>query len=170
MSSGSSPRPPGHRHRWWITGGIFAALVGLFALLCAVIVRLSGPAKMGYDYISGNPSLPNCHTTIAREATAGPLWYRVLDVSCPTESMHFVYAKRGTGPGFMMFPVFISAGSPVPVSVRQAALDGLEVLLAEPLADGRNAVPLELESEQNGMPNAKLFDHGRETKSLRTHY
>lgn len=125
---------------------------------------------MAYGYVSGNPSLPNCRTTVAHEATVGPLWYRVLDVNCPANSMHFVYAKRGTGPGFIIFPAFISAGSPVPVLVRPAAPDGFEVLLSEPLADGRAAVPLELESGQNGMPNAKLFDHGQETKSLTTHY
>jgi hypothetical protein len=137
-------------------------------LAYAAFVRFSEPIKFGYGFVSGNPSAPNCRTTITRESTAGPLWYRVLDVTCPGESMHFVYAKRGTGPGLIVLPAFISIGSPVPVSVRQTAANGFEVLLSEPLADGRSAVLLEV--EQNGMPDAKLFDHGNETKTLTTHY
>jgi uncharacterized membrane protein YhaH (DUF805 family) len=156
---------PGHGHGLWIAGEIFAVLLALFALLYAVFPRFLGPIKMLYGSVSGNPSLPNCRTTVAHEATVGPLWYRVLDVDCSADTIHFVYAKRGTGPGFFVFPAFISAGSPVPVSVRPAAPGGFEVLLSEPLADGRTAVPLEL-----GSTNAKLFDHGRETRSLTLHY
>jgi hypothetical protein len=160
-----SPRPqPAHGRGWWVAGGVFAVLLALSGLLYAALPRLSGPIKMLYGHVSGNPSAPNCRTTITREATVGSFWYRVLDMSCPAETMHFVYVKRGTGPGFIVFPAFISAGSPVPVLVRQAA-DGFEVLLFEPLPDGRTAVPLELEP-----PNAKLFDHGRETESLRMNY
>ena len=144
-------------------GGIFAVLLGLFALLYAAFVRYSEQIKFMYGIMSGNPSFPTCRTTVAHEATVGPLWYRVLDVDCGDESMHLVYALRGTGPGFIMVPAFWSVGSPVPVSVRQAASDGFEILLLEPLADGRTAVPLELQSEQNGVPKTKLFDHGRET-------
>lgn len=155
---------PGHGHGWRIAGGIFVVLLALFTLLWLVFARFSGPIKMAYGYVSGNPSLPDCSTTVGHEAAVGPLWYRILDVNCPADTMHFVYAKRGTGPGYIIFPAFISAGSPVPVSVRPAAPDGFEVLLSEPLADGRTAVPLELEPT-----NAKLFDHGRETRSLTLH-
>jgi uncharacterized membrane protein YhaH (DUF805 family) len=160
----SSPQP-GHGRGWWIAGGIFVVLLTLFTLFGLVFARFSGPIKMAYGYVSANPSLPDCSTTVGQEATVGPLWYRILDVNCPADTMHFVYAKRGTGPGYIIFPAFISDGSPVPISVRPAARDGFEVLLSEPLADGRTAVPLELEP-----PNAKLFDHGRETRSLTTHY
>ena len=159
---------PGHGQRWWIAGGILVVLLlVLFAVLYAAFARFSSTPlfKSMHGYVSANPFFPNCHTTVAHEATVGPLWYRVLDVTCPVESTYFVYAKRGTGPGFFNWPAFISVGSPVPVSVRQATAGEFEVLLSEPLADGRTAVPLELEPT-----NATLFDHGRETKSLTLHY
>ena len=103
--------------------GVCRALA-LFGGLCAALGALSGPIKSLYGYVSGYPSFPNCRTTITREAKLGPVWYRVVDVNCPGDTMHFVYVKRGTGPGFFAIPAFFSAGSPVPVSVRQTA-DGL---------------------------------------------
>ena len=125
MSSGSRPPPlPGRWTTWWIAGGVFVVLLALFGGLYAALGALSGPIKSLYGYVSGYPSFPNCRTTITREAKLGPVWYRVVDVNCPGDTMHFVYVKRGTGPGFFAIPAFFSAGSPVPVSVRQTA-DGL---------------------------------------------
>lgn len=167
MSFGSLPPPkPRARLEWWIAGGAFAVLLALVALLFGLFVRFSEPINKVYGFMSGNPSLPNCRTTIAREATVEWLWYRIVDLNCPGVSQHFVYAKRGTGPGLIVLPAFMSIDSPVPVSVRQADTDGFEILLSEPLADGRTAVRLELESGPNGVPTTKYFDHGRETQSL----
>jgi hypothetical protein len=112
-----------------------------------------------YGFVSGNPSAPGCDTTIEREATAGPLWYRVVDLSCPGESMHIVYVKRGTGPGFIVFPAFMSAGSPIPVSVNQTGEGAFEIALEKPLADGKSTVPLEF--DRNGIVKIQFFDHGR---------
>ena len=165
MSSESLPRQRRSRGPgWWIAGGVIALLLALSALLFVGLALYWEPIKMSYGFVSGNPALPDCSTTVTREATDGPLWYRVVELACPKESMHFVYFKRGTGPGLFVLPAFFSVGSPVPVSVRQTADNGFEVLLSKPLADGRDAVLLD--SNQNGMPETKMFDHGKETKSL----
>ena len=164
MSSGSRPPPlPGRWTTWWIAGGVFVVLLALFGGLYAALGALSGPIKSLYGYVSGYPSFPNCRTTITREAKLGPVWYRVVDVKCPGDTMHFVYVKRGTGPGIFAIPAFFSAGSPVPVSVRQTPDGDFEILLSEPLADGRSALPLK--SEEIAVPTARIFDHGRETSS-----
>jgi hypothetical protein len=159
MSSESLSTP--HRVRrygWWIAGGIGAAAV--LALGYAAVVHLAAPAKFAYGLISGNPSIPNCNTTVAREATAGPLWYRLVDVTCGNETMHFVYARQGTGPGWFVAPAFMSAVSPVPVSARQTGDNVFEIVLAQPLADGRASLPLEF--DRNGViKEAQFFDHGR---------
>ena len=83
MSSESLPQPqPGHRRGLWIAGGVLAALLALFTLADAVVARFSEPIKIAYGYVSGNPSVPNCRTTITREAAVGPLWYRVRWMRC----------------------------------------------------------------------------------------
>jgi len=165
MSSESLSKPRrGRRYGWWVAGGVAAAAV--LALGYAAVVHLAGPAKFTYGIMSGNPSIPNCNTTIAREATAGPLWYRLVDVPCGNETVHFLYATPGTGPGWFMAPAFMSAVSPVPVSLRPAGDNVFEIDLAQPLADGRASLPLEL--DQNGViKEVQFFDHGRkQSKSL----
>ena len=108
-----SPPPPlapqRRRHcDLWIAVGILAALL---ALLAAAFVKFAEPAKFAYGFLSGKPSIPGCNTAIAGEATVGPLWYRVVNVACPDETtMHFVYVKRGSGPGFIVFPALMSIG------------------------------------------------------------
>jgi hypothetical protein len=157
MSSQSLSQPhPGRRYGWWIAGGIAAAIL---ALGCTAVVLLAGPAKFVYGLASGNPSFPGCETAAVRDATAGPLWYRVVDLSCPDGAMHFVYARRGDGPGLFVLPALMSAVSPIPVSVRQTGENAFEVVLARPLADGQSTVPFEL--YENGLvKETQFFDHG----------
>jgi hypothetical protein len=139
----SVPRPR-RRHGWLIPTGIGALLV---ASLLASLVYLVGPAiKIGMSFVGGNPSLPGCRTTIVSEATAGPLWNRILDVNCPRRVMHFVFVKRS--PNQFVAPAFMSTDGPAPVSVRQTGENEFEIVLATPLADGRTGVPVKL--NQNG--------------------
>jgi hypothetical protein len=157
MSSESLPAPRrGRRYGWWIAAGLFAVLV---ALLSVAWLHVAGPVKFAYGLMSGDPQFPGCSTAVAREETVGPLWYRVVNVACPDESMHFVYAKRAPGPGWFVFPAFMSTGSPIPVLVRQTGDSAFEVVLEKPLADGRASVPVEF--DQNGMFKIQAFEHGR---------
>jgi hypothetical protein len=165
MSSAAVSQPRrGRRYGWWIAGGVCAAAV--LGLGWVAVVYLAEPAKIAYGFLSGNPALPNCDVKIVRETTAEPLWYRLVDTSCGGETMHFVYVRRGTGPGWFVLPAFMSAQTPVPVSVRPTGDDAFEIDLAQPLADGTASVPVEF--DRNGMvKDMQLFDHGRKTeKSL----
>ncbi|HMK81557.1 MAG TPA: hypothetical protein VK438_18030 [Xanthobacteraceae bacterium] len=163
MSSESIPvaaRTP--RTVYWIAG---AASLAVAALLVVGVVKLAGPAKFMYGFVSGNPVMPGCSTSVASEATVGPVWYRTVNLGCGKEQMHFIYVKRGTGPGWFVLPAVMSVGDPVPVSVRQAGADAFEVVLSKPLADGRTSLPIAF--DRNGMLKEMLsFDHGRERDSV----
>lgn len=154
--------PRRHHIGYWIAG---IASVAVASLLVFGATKLAKPAKFAYSFVSANPTLPGCRTTIAGEATVGPLWYRVVNLGCGKESMHFVYAKRGTGPGWFVFPALMSVGDPVPLAVRQAGAEAFEVVLSKPLADGRTALPLAF--DRNGIvKEMQSFDHGRKKESV----
>ena len=164
-----SPPPPlapqRRRHcDLWIAVGILAALL---ALLAAAFVKFAEPAKFAYGFLSGKPSIPGCNTAIAGEATVGPLWYRVVNVACPDETtMHFVDVKRGSGPGFIVFPALMSIGDPVPVSVRQRGADDFEIVLEKPLPDGRASLSIEFDRD-GSLKEIQSFDHGRRSAMIR---
>src|SRR5579871_6232997 len=154
----SALMPPRRRHvGYWIAG---AASLAVAALLVVGAVKLAGPAKFMYGFVTGKPSMPGCSTTIAREATVGPVWYRVVDLGCANKvSMHMIYVRRGEGPGWIVLPAVMSIGDPVPMSVRQAGDDAFEVVLSKPLTDGRTSVPIAFDS--NGMlKELQSIDHG----------
>jgi hypothetical protein len=159
MSSENFLAPQRRRHHGrWSAVGILAALL---ALLAAAFVTFAGPANFAYGFISGKPSIPGCNTAVAGEATVGPLWYRVVRVGCPDETtMHFVYVKRGSAPGFIVFPALMSIGDPVPVSVRHRGADDFEIVLEKPLADGRASLPIEFDRD-GYLKEIQSFDHGR---------
>jgi hypothetical protein len=160
MSESESPRR--FRVGYWIAG---AASVGVAALLVFGAIKLAKPARIIYGFATGAPSMPGCRTTVASEATVGPLWYRVVNLACGRESMHMVYVRRGSGLGWIALPALMSVGDPVPVSVRQASAETFEVVLSKPLADGRTAVPLAF--DRNGIPKEmQSFDHGRQKPSV----
>jgi hypothetical protein len=151
MSSESSVAPRRRRrYGWWIVGGIFVALIG-FPL--GTGLYFAAPIKLIYGLMTGNPSLPGCNTTIVREAAAGPLQYRIVNMSCQPDQTYWVYVKRS---GDVLFlPAFVSIGSPIPVSVRQTDDKHFEVVLTEPLADGRTSVPFVF--DQDGFIKDVLF-------------
>lgn len=160
MTEPETPRR--FRIGYWIAG---IASVGMAALLVFGVVKLAKPVQFAYGFISGNPSMPGCRTTIADETTIGPLWYRVVNLGCRKDAIHLVYVKRGTGPGWFVFPAVMSVGDPVPLSVRQAGADAFEVVLSKPLADGRTALPLTF--DRNGIPKQmQSFDHGRQKEPV----
>jgi hypothetical protein len=149
------------RYGRWIAAAVVAVLL---ALVAGAYVKFAEPAKLLYGFLSGNPSVPGCNTAITNEATAGPLWYRVVYIGCPKKkNVHFVYVNRGPGPGVMMLPALMSIGEPVPVAVRQAGLDGFEIVLEKPLADGSASLPIKF--DRNGHPETQSFDYGRRTES-----
>jgi hypothetical protein len=163
VSSYLVPPPPRRSYvGYWIAGVASVAVAGLVAFGA---VKLAAPAKFVYGLATGNPSLPGCRTTVASEATVGPLWYRVVNLGCGKESMHLVYVKRGQGPGWLVLPALMSVGDPVPLSVRPTGADAFEVVLSKPLADGRTAVPVAFGS--NGLvKEMQSFDHGRQKDSI----
>ena len=159
----ASPAPPRRRrYGWWIAGGIFAVLI---ALPLGTGLYFAKPIKILYDFMhgmmTGDPSFPGCDTTIARETTAGPLWYRVSKVSCPGQGQrYFVYAKPSPNAGYWL--VLMSDDSPVPVSVRQIDDRHFQIVFATPLADGRTSVPLVLNEDGSvSFTDIQIFDHGR---------
>ena len=74
---------------------MFVVLLVLFGGLYVALGALSGPIKTLYGYVSGYPSFTNCRTTITREAKLGPVWYRVVDVSCQGDTMHLSTSSEG---------------------------------------------------------------------------
>jgi hypothetical protein len=162
MTPQAMSQPRRRRYGWWIAGGVAAAAV--FALAYTAVVYLAEPAKFAYGFVSANPSSPDCDTTVVRDATAGALWYRLVEMRCDTETLHLLYAARGTGPGWFVPPAFLSAGSPVPVSVRQTGEDAFEIVLEQPLADGTASLPLVLH-RYGIFKNGQFFDHGRQESS-----
>ena len=156
MSSQSlSPRRR-PRYGWWIGGGLLAALI---ALISAAVVHFLEPITSVYGFMSGNPSVPSCTTAIAREEIADRLWYRIVEIDCPGDSLHIVYARNASASGFLLFPAFMSIGTPLPVSVRSTGDNGFEIVLAEPFAEGRAALPIEF--DQFGFVHLQSFDHGQ---------
>jgi len=70
------------------------------------------------------PAIRPCRAAarpFAGEATVGPLWYRAVNLGCGKESVHLIYVKRGTGPGWFAFPAVMSVGDPAPLSVDKPA-------------------------------------------------
>ena len=159
----ASPAPPRRRrYGWWIAGGIFAVLI---ALPLGTGLYFAKPIKILYNLMygmmTGDPSFPGCDTTIVREATAGSLWYRVSKVSCSDEGPgYLLYAK--SSPDARYWLVFMSDGSPVPVSVRQTDDRHFQIVFEKPLADGRTSVPLVLNEDGSvSYTDIQIFDHGR---------
>jgi len=158
MSSESIPAPTRtHRGIYWIAG---VASVAAAALLVFGAVKLAGPARIMYGFVSGNPSIPGCQTSVAGEATVGPLWYRAVNLGCGKEQMHLIYVRQGSGPGWFVLPAVMSVGDPVPLSVRAAGTNGFEVVLSKPLADGRTSLPIAF--DRNGfLKEIQSVEHGR---------
>jgi hypothetical protein len=158
----SSASPRRRRYGWWIAGGIFAVLI---ALPLGTGLYFAKPIKIFYSFMygmmTGDPSFPGCDTTIVRETTAGPLWYRVSKVSCPGEGPgYLLYAKSSLDAGYRL--AFIGDGGPVPVSVRQTDNGHFQIVFETPLADGRTSVPLVLNADGSvSFTNIQIFDHGR---------
>ena len=166
----ASPAPPRHRHYgWWIAGGIFAVLI---ALPVGTGLYFAKPIKYVFDIfygvMTGNPSFPECETTITREASVGTLWYRVSKVDCGGQDQrYFVYAKRS--PDARYWLTLISDGSPVPVSVDQTDDGHFQIVFETPLADGRTSVPLVLNEDGSvSFSGIQIFDHGRPSESPST--
>jgi hypothetical protein len=162
LPSASSAPPRRRRYGWWIAGGIFAVLI---ALPLGTGLYFAKPIKFFYSFMygmmTGDPSFPGCDTTIVRETTAGPLWYRVSKVSCPDEGPgYLLYAKSSPDAGYRL--AFIGDGGPVPVSVRQTDNGHFQIVFETPLADGRTSVPLVLNADGSvSFTNIQIFDHGR---------
>lgn len=163
MSSQTLPLPAPPRRRrygWWIAGGI---VIPLLALLVFAGIYFAQPVKFILGFFQGNPTLPGCRTTVVAEANAGPLWNRLVDISCPGKTLHFVFVRREPSPLPFVLPALMSADGPAPVAVRQTGDAEYEIELATPLDDGRTSVPIKL--DQNGLVKEFLsFDHGRPMK------
>lgn len=161
-ASSAPPRRRRRRYGWWIAGGIFAVLI---ALPLGTGLYFAKPIKIFYNLMygmmTGDPAFPGCDTTIVRETTAGPLWYRVSKVSCSDEGPgYLLYAK--SSPDARYWLVFMSDGNPVPVSVRQTDDRHFQIVFEKPLADGRASVPLVLNEDGSvSFTNIQIFDHGR---------
>lgn len=162
LPSASSAPPRRRRYGWWIVGGIFAVLI---ALPLGTGLYFAKPIKIFYNFMhgmmTGDPAFPGCDTTIVRETTAGLLRYRVSKVSCAGQGQsYFLYAK--SSPDARYWLVFMSDGSPVPVSVRQTDDRHFQIVFEKPLADGRTSVPLVLNEDGSvSYTDIQIFDHGR---------
>jgi hypothetical protein len=173
MSPELSPGPRRRRYGWWIAGGIFAALL---ALVVGTGIYFAEPIRFVYGLFTGSPWFPGCTTTITREANAGPLWYRIVTVSCPQangadrkdELLHnqsyWVYVKRSPNAGYGFGLAFSSLESPIPVAIRQTGDKDFEVVLAAPLADGRTGVPL-IFGRDGDVRDVQMFEHGKATNA-----
>jgi hypothetical protein len=155
MSSETLPAPRRRRYGWWIAGGIVASLL---ALVIGTLVYFAEPIKFVAGWITGNPYVPGCQTTVVSEATVGPLWNRIVLLTCPNQTQHFVFVKRSGVP--IRMPAFQSIDGPVPVSVRQTGDNEFEIVLAAPLADGRTSVPIKL-GPDGMITEMQQFDHDR---------
>ena len=142
-------------------GRHFAVLI---ALPLGTGLYFAKPITIFYNFMhgmmTGDPAFPGCDTTIVRETTAGLLRYRVSKVSSPVKARATLYAK--SSPDARYWPVFMSDGSPVPVSVRQTDDRHFQIVFEKPLADGRTSVPLVLNEDGSvSYTDIQIFDHGR---------
>jgi hypothetical protein len=116
MISESTPKRRRH-YRWWIAGGVCAAF---FGLIFYIWVNFGETILHVYDIATGNPFFPGCERTAMREAEAGSLWYRMIEMRCPNNgSISLLYVKRQQD----SFPVpqiaYFSMNGPAAVSVRE---------------------------------------------------
>jgi len=155
MSSETLPAPRRRRYGWWIAGGIVASLI---ALVIGGLVYFAEPIKFAMGWLTGNPYVPGCQTTIVSEATVGPLWNRIVELTCPNQTQHFVFVKRSDVP--IRMPAFQSIDGPVPVAVRRAGDNEFEIVLAAPLADGRTSLPIKL-GPDGMVKELQQFEHDR---------
>ncbi len=140
MSPTSTPTPRRRRYGWWIAGAVSAILAGSVIF---VAVRYKDSIQWGYRFaygwVTGNPVIPGCTATDVHEATAGRLWYRMINMRCINNgSVNVVYTKRQGGPASL---AFVSINGPAADLVRETPDNGFEIVLTKPLADGSTAVP-----------------------------
>ncbi len=159
-ASATPVAPRRRRYGWWIAGGILAVFLGV---PLGTAIYYAKPIKMVYDLaygiLTGNPSLEGCQaTTVVREATAGPLSYRVAKADCDEDHSYFVYTKRSSAARYWLGLMTIDG--PVPVSVRQTNDGHFEVVLETPLADGRASLPIDPDA---GILAIQIFERGHQT-------
>jgi hypothetical protein len=140
MTSESTPKRR-HHYGWWIAGGGCAA--ALFGLILYIWANFGETIQHVYGIASGNPSFPGCERTATREADAGSLWYRVIEMRCPHNgSVSFLYVKQQQESFPLPQMAFFSMNGPAAVSVRETDNRGFEMVLAAPLADKRTTLPI----------------------------
>ncbi len=159
MSPTSTPTPRRHRYGWWIAGAVSAILAGSVIF---VAVRYNDSIQWGYRFAygwaTGNPVISGCTATDVHEATAGQLWYRIINMRCINNgSVNVVYANRQ---GRWALPTFMSINGPAADLVRETPNNGFEIVLTKPLADGSTTVPIRY-NIFGDIDEVKTFNQGR---------
>ena len=128
-----------HRYRWFLAA---AASMALGAILYTYVYP---PVLQTVSFILGRPYFENCSTAIKTEGDLQAGKFRITEHLCaPAEqTMYVVFLMRA---GDFAVPLFHSVEFPIPEAVRQHNSQRYEILLAAPLTDGSDRLPVTLDA------------------------
>jgi hypothetical protein len=134
-----------HRYRWFLAA---AASLALGAIL---YVYVYPPVLQTVSFMLGRPHFENCSTAIKTEGELQAGKFRITEHLCaPAEhTMYVVFLMRA---GDFAVPLLHSVEFPVPEAVRQHDAQRYEIVLAAPLTDGSDRLPVTLDA--TGFPSA----------------
>ena len=142
-----------HRYRWFLAA---AASLALGAIL---YVYVYPPVLQTVSFMLGRPVFENCSTAIKTEGELRDGKFRITEHLCgPAErTMYVVFLIP---PRDFAVPLFHSLEFPIPEGVRQHDAQRYEIVLASPMTDGRDRLPVTLDAA--GLPERYYgFDAGR---------
>jgi hypothetical protein len=143
--------------------GWFLAVAASLALGALLYVYVYPPVLRTVSYMLGRPYFENCTTAIRTEGPIAAGKFRITEHQCgPHEqTMYVVFLLRSED--FGATPLFHSVEFPVPEGVRQHDSQRYEIVLAAPLTDGRDRLPVSL--DETGWPEQYYgFHHGEATE------
>ena len=132
-----------HRYRWFLAA---AASLALGAIL---YVYVYPPLLQTVSFMLGRPYFDNCSTAIKTEGELTDGKFRITEHLC-AETERTMYVVFLMPPRDLPVPLFHSVDFPIPELVRQHDAQRYEIVLAAPLTDGRDRLPVTLDA--TGLP------------------
>jgi hypothetical protein len=147
---------PAHLHRY----GWFLVAAASLAFGLALYVFVYPPVLRTVSFMLGRPYFEDCSTAIKTEGVVKAGRFRITEHLCgPAEQTMYVVFLLPSGE-FGAVPLFHSVEFPVPEEVRQHDSHRYEIVLAAPLTDGRDRLPVTLDA--TGFPERYYgFRNGR---------
>ena len=145
-----------HLHRYWW----FIAASASIALGWLLYLYAYPPVLQTVSFMLGRPYFDNCSTAIKAEGPIKAGKFRITEHLCaPAEQTMYVVFLLPSGE-FGAVPLFHSVEFPIPQEVRQHDSHRYEIVLATPLTDGSDRLPVTLDA--TGFPERYYgFRNGR---------